>query len=463
MAFLVEDQVLGDSNQRVRSGMLSAASKVVDLHGSRHIADLTTMFEKHISTNTDGSEASDYVKEAVVILLGRIARHMEIGDARIPSVVSRLTEALKTPSEQVQVAVSECLAPLVAFVKGDVDRLVDDLLLQLFQGQKYGERRGAAYGLAGIVKGAGISSITDFNILERLKTALEDKKRYEARQGAMFAIETFSATLERNFEPYIIELLPSLLASFGDASADVREATEDAAKVIMGNMSGYGVKRILPSLLSALDEKQWRTKKGSIELLGTMAFCAPKQLSVSLPTVIPRLSGVLTDSHAQVRTSANKSLKQFGEVINNPEIQSLVPTLLKALGDPARTPGAMTSLLKKSFAHYIDSASLALVRTSLYFIVSDSFNACVRSSLLSKGASGREDRIQNGRRHKLLAISRLSQIRKTSFLTYLDSCLSCMRFWLTRSPRLVPQLRRHWEHLWSASAKNSSQTWFRTS
>ncbi len=90
------------------------------------------------------------------------------------------------------------------------------------------------------------------------------------------------------------------------------------------------MKRILPSLLSALDEKQWRTKKGSIELLGTMAFCAPKQLSVSLPTVIPRLSGVLTDSHAQVRTSANKSLKQFGEVINNPEIQSLVPTLLKA-------------------------------------------------------------------------------------------------------------------------------------
>lgn len=369
MLFLVEEQVLGDSNQRVRSGMLSAASKVVDVHGSRHIAELTAMFEKHISTNSDRPESSDYVKEAVVILLGRIARHMEIGDARIPSVVSRLTEALKTPSEQVQVAVSECLAPLVEFVKRDVDRLVDDLLQQLFQGQKYGERRGAAYGLAGIVKGAGISSITDFNILERLRTALEDKKRYESRQGAMFAIETFSATLDRNFEPYIIELLPSLLAAFGDASGDVREATENAAKVIMSNMSGYGVKCILPSLLSALEEKQWRTKKGSIELLGTMAFCAPKQLSVSLPTVIPRLSGVLTDSHAQVRTSANKSLKQFGEVINNPEIQSLVPTLLKALGDPARTPGAMTSLLKKSFAHYIDSPSLALVRTRCFTVL----------------------------------------------------------------------------------------------
>ncbi|KAG9075587.1 translational activator of GCN4, partial [Ceratobasidium sp. UAMH 11750] len=126
-------------------------------------------------------------------------------------------------------------------------------------------------------------------------------------------------------------------------------------------MSGYGVKLILPTLLETLEEKQWRTKKGSIELLGTMAYCAPKQLSVSLPTVIPQLTGVLTDSHAQVRTAANKSLKQFGEVISNPEIQSLVPTLLKAMVDPDKTSNALSSLLKTSFVHYIDSPSLALL------------------------------------------------------------------------------------------------------
>jgi hypothetical protein len=30
--------------------------------------------------------------------------------------------------------------------------------------------------------------------------------------------------------------------------------------------------------------------------------------------VVPRLTGVLTDSHPQVRTAANSSLLQFGEV-----------------------------------------------------------------------------------------------------------------------------------------------------
>jgi hypothetical protein len=110
-----------------------------------------------------------------------------------------------------------------------------------------------------------------------------------------------------------------------------------------------------------LEEKQWRTKKGSIELLGMMAYCAPRQLSQSLPVVIPQLTSVLTDSHKEVRNSADRSLKQFGEVISNPEIQTLVPVLLKALVDPDRTPRALTALLKTSFMHYIDHSSLALV------------------------------------------------------------------------------------------------------
>ncbi|KAL5483042.1 GCN1 [Sanghuangporus weigelae] len=359
--FLIDEEVLGDSKQEVRSGVLRAASKVVDLHGAQHLQPLIAVFETYLTSSTPTSDTADYVKEAVVILLGRTASHLSAEDERIPSVVSRLVEALKTPSEQVQIAVSECLAPLVKLIKQSVPKLIDELLHELSNAPKYGERKGAAYGLAGIIKGVGIAGISKFNIVDRLRASLEEKKRYEPRQGAMFVLETLSASLGRDFEPYIIELLPSLLASFGDPVPDVREAAEDAAKVIMANLSGYGVKCILPTLLSGLDEKQWRTKKGSIELLGTMAFCAPEQLSISLPTVIPRLTGVLTDSHAQVRTAANRSLKQFGEVISNPEIHALVPVLLKAFVDPAKTAGALTSLLKKSFAHYIDSPSLALV------------------------------------------------------------------------------------------------------
>jgi HEAT repeat protein len=359
--FLIAAEALGDRAPAVRKAMLSAGTTLIDIHGAKHLPPLISMFEDHLAQTTPPTEAADHIKEAVVILFGRLAQHLEPSDPRIPSIVERLVEALQTPSEPVQIAVSECLSPIVKLIRPQLGTLVDKLLDRLANAEKYGTRRGAAYGLAGVLKGTGIGGFKEFNVITRLKTAAEDKKKYEPRQGSMFAFETLSYTLGRLFEPYITYVIPLLLACFGDASTDVREATQDAARVIMGNMSGYGVKLMLPSLLSGLEEKQWRTKKGSIELLGMMAYCSPRQLSVSLPVVIPQLTDVLTDSHAQVRAAANKSLKQFGEVISNPEIQSLVPVLLKALVDPAKTTNALTSLLKKSFMHYIDNSSLALV------------------------------------------------------------------------------------------------------
>ncbi|KAF7968614.1 hypothetical protein HWV62_30003 [Athelia sp. TMB] len=359
--FFINDEALGDRAPDVRRGMLNAGSAIIDLHGATRLAALIAMFEVHLKGVTPSTETGDHIKEAVVILFGRVARHLDATDPRIPNIVDRLVEALKTPAEQVQIAVSDCLAPLIKLMRSRTPQLVEGLLGELSGAPKYAARRGAAYGLAGVIKGTGIAGMKEFDVLSRLQSYSEDKKHYEPRQGAMFAFETLSNTLGRLFEPYITHILPLLLTCFGDTTSDVREATQDAARVIMGNMSGYGLKLMLPSLLSGLDEKQWRTKKGSIELLGMMAYCSPRQLSLSLPIVIPQLTGVLTDSHAQVRAAANKSLKQFGEVISNPEIKSLVPVLLKALVDPAKTANALASLLKTSFMHYIDQSSLALV------------------------------------------------------------------------------------------------------
>lgn len=362
--FLLDDEALGDRSSDVRPAILSAATAVIDYHGGSQLATLISIFEDRLVAPGSNTETDDYIKEAVVILLGRVARHLAPTDTRIPVIINRLVEALRTPAEQVQMAVSDCLSPLVGILQTPATDIVDRLLEEISAAPKYAWRRGAAYGLAGVVKGLGISSMKEYNILQRLRAAAEDKKQYEPRQGAMCAFETMSSTLKRIFEPYVIHILPILLASFGDTTLEVREAGQDAARVIMANLSGYGVKTILPLLLAGLEEKQWRTKKGSIELLGMMAYCAPRQLSLSLPVVIPQLTGVLTDSHAQVRAAADRSLKQFGEVISNPEIQALVPVLLKALVDPERTPRALTSLLKMSFMHYIDHSSLALVSLS---------------------------------------------------------------------------------------------------
>ncbi|KAL1405501.1 translational activator of GCN4 [Vanrija albida] len=359
--FLIKKEALGDRHEEVRRNMLNAAVALVETHGGQDVSGLMAMFEGHLGQKST-SQTSDYIKEALVILFGRLAGHLDASDERIPKVVDRLVEALNTPSELVQSAVAECLPALVVGMSDEVEYLVDRLFSTLTTGKTYAARRGAAYGLAGVVKGRGLQSLKEYEVLDKLTEAAEDKGSFEGREGALLAFETLSATLGKVFEPYIVQIIPLMLTLFGDTNTYVREAAGYAAKVIMSNISGHCVKLILPTLLSGLDEKQWRTKKGSIELLGSMAYCAPRQLSLSLPTIIPHLTGVINDSHAQVKSAANASLKRFGEVLNNPEIKGMQSTLMKALADPtAKTNTALSALLKTTFHHYLDAPSLALV------------------------------------------------------------------------------------------------------
>lgn len=95
---------------------------------------------------------------------------------------------------------------------------------------------------------------------------------------------------------------------------------------------------------------------------GSMAYLAPRQLSQSLGEIIPQLTLVLTDTHTQVRSSGNASLKKFGEVVGNPEIQAMQNILLDALVDPSKkTVKALDKLISTTFAHFLDASSLALV------------------------------------------------------------------------------------------------------
>ncbi|XP_063238170.1 stalled ribosome sensor GCN1 isoform X2 [Bacillus rossius redtenbacheri] len=352
---------LGDRNEEVRKNMLAAALAAVDSHGKETVNSLLPVFEDFLDQAPD-SGSFDAVRQSVVILMGSLARHLDKDDRKIRPIVTKLIDALSTPSQQVQEAVANCLPPLVPAVKDEAPQIVQKLLSQLLESENYGERKGAAYGLAGLVKGMGILALKQLDIMNTLTTAIQNKKNFRHREGALFAFEMLCNMLGRLFEPYIVHVLPHLLLCFGDGNQYVRDATDETARVVMSKLSAHGVKLVLPSLLAALEEDSWRTKTGSVELLGAMAYCAPKQLSSCLPSIVPKLIEVLSDSHVKVQKAGAQALKLIGSVIRNPEIQAIVPVLLEALQDPSnRTATCLQTLLDTQFVHFIDAPSLALI------------------------------------------------------------------------------------------------------
>ena len=102
-----------------------------------------------------------------------------------------LLEVLTTPSESVQRGVSDCLPALMKALSGDsafVTATVETLLDRALRGAKYGDRRGAAFGLAGAVWGLGLSCLRGMGVMDALKAAIEDKSSVEAREGACVAL-----------------------------------------------------------------------------------------------------------------------------------------------------------------------------------------------------------------------------------------------------------------------------------
>ncbi|KAM3611156.1 uncharacterized protein V6R79_014354 [Siganus canaliculatus] len=358
--FFVPD-ALNDRHNEVRRCMLDAALSALNTHGKDNVSALLPVFEEFLK-NAPQDASYDSVRQSVVILMGSLAKHLDKNDPKVKPIVAKLITALSTPSQQVQESVASCLPPLVPAIKEDAAGIVRNLLQLLLESDKYAERKGAAYGLAGLVKGLGILALKQQDIMTTLTDAIQDKKNFRRREGSLFAFEMLCNMLGKLFEPYVVHVLPHLLLCFGDGNQYVREAADDCAKAVMRNLSAHGVKLVLPSLLVALEEESWRTKAGSVELLGAMAFCAPKQLSSCLPSIVPKLTEVLTDSHVKVQKAGQQALRQIGSVIRNPEILAITPILLDALTDPSRkTQMCLQTLLDTKFVHFIDAPSLALI------------------------------------------------------------------------------------------------------
>ena len=394
---------LTDPVDDIRTKGVDAGRKLVSTFGALSIDFLLELFEGVLTTGSFVEEsdavaydmskvvkdvwASDFRKEGAVVLLGSSALHITDNDDKIKTIVEMLVDALDTPSECVQSSVAKVLSPLMK--KGDTkDRaedIINRLMKKVLKDESLAVRRGAAYGVSAVVKGVGIASLKKYDIIKRLTDALTCTYAV-SKEGALFVVELLCERLGLLFEPYIIILLPALLKCFGDSSDYVRSAAGSATGLIMSKLSAHGVKLVMPAVLKAFSEDNWRAKQASIRMLGAMTNCAPRQLASCLPKIVPKLTEAFSDTHPKVKASAENALNQIITVIRNPEVSGLSKVLLKALVDPANsTKKGLEALLSTEFLHAIDAPSLAILIPVLQRGLKDKSGTAKRQSVLIVG------------------------------------------------------------------------------
>lgn len=165
-----------DDDAGVREKLVSAGVQLVDIHGKGQIQELYSLLQSHLEKPPKASAAEearqDKVREGAVLLLATMAKHLLPEDPKIKDIIQKLITILSTPSEAVQKAAAGCLSPLMQVLQGDTaynEKVIGQLKKQLTKGATYGDRRGAAFGMAGVVKGLGISSLKNYGIINALK------------------------------------------------------------------------------------------------------------------------------------------------------------------------------------------------------------------------------------------------------------------------------------------------------
>ncbi len=311
----------------------------------------------------------DRLRESAVVLMGTLARYLPAGSPQLPQAIDILLSALDSPSQNVQKSVADCLVPLVSQVTGAregksiyVDKTVATLLETATTHKHATSRLGAAMAFAAIIKGLGGSSMKQYNVFDTLATHVKSKANH-ARHGALLLYQSLFDELGPLLSPYVTRVLPLIVPCFGESDASLRDAAHGAASAMMKHLTGPGVKLVTPTVIAGLDDKKWRTRIDSIELLASMTSLAPRELSMCLPQIMRPLLDAVGDAHPDVQAAAKDTIRRLASVVRNPEIRRLLDRIISALLAPtsSATGNALMELASTTFRHFVDAPSLAVV------------------------------------------------------------------------------------------------------
>lgn len=353
-------------NEVERAGYGKLTERVVSL-GRELIAKNPSKLGRLISAQASQIRASEPLISPIVFVAecAKVNPHLA---SQVSDLEDDLKRLLAVDDKDFLQRLAKQIRHLTAFIK-EPENWFRKLFKDVMDGKAGDSLLGNCYFCAGLLKGLGVRFMKSFGLIEKMEKPFlySVKKDYKdvkvkVRMGCSLMAEALWDVFDRLLEPSLKDLLQFLIKLLGDSKKEVRDLTRLVMNKVMGRISEFGIKRILPVLLNGAADKNSKTKYNAILALGSIANCGTRQLSKNLPTIVPTLTHAINDTNEQVNSAAKRSLSLILGTIRNPEVSSLRDVLIKSLSDPFNhNERALEALLKTRFAHSLDGPSLSLI------------------------------------------------------------------------------------------------------
>ncbi|KAK2670928.1 TOG domain [Fusarium oxysporum f. sp. vasinfectum] len=243
-------------------------------------------------------------------------------------------------------------------------KVLDELFQKLTVSKESADIKESSNELASFINGRIGDQVVPENVIEGLKKQLANKKDAAAREKACVAIEAIASHSEvsASVEPYLVVLLPSVLAAVGDKITAVKNAAQSAVLAIAGGINANAVKAALPYVMESIRTAQkWPEKMAALDFVEALVKSSPAQLAYRVPELIPVISESMWDTKKEVKERAYKTMEQLCQLIVNKDIERFIPELIKCIAKPENVPETVHLLGATTFVTEVQEPTLALM------------------------------------------------------------------------------------------------------
>ncbi|KAK4995613.1 translational elongation factor EF-1 alpha [Elasticomyces elasticus] len=243
-------------------------------------------------------------------------------------------------------------------------KVLEELLQKLTVSKAQDQINASAQDLASFVNGSIEEHDAPVKVVETLKKQLANKKDAVARERAADAIRAIAqhSDVSPSVEPFLVSMLPTVLAAVGDKMTPVKNAAQSAAIAIVQATNANAVKAVIPHIIHSLRNAQkWPEKMCDLQCIETLCESAPVQLGYRVPDLLPVVSEAMWDTKPEVKKAAYGTMEKLCGLISNKDIERFIPELIKCIAKPENVPETVHLLGATTFVTDVHEPTLAIM------------------------------------------------------------------------------------------------------